>query len=714
MIRRGSVGARARLTSVAAGLMLVGVFAAADAGTASVDRLAAANASAARLGPAPVPCHPAPCGQPGQPALPAGQLEQSTLIHLAITPHVVRPGDVVTMVITYSGSGHCREEDGSTCGPQGTPEISMVRVDCRTHTEIPVPTFAQADATTQCFKATPSTAVGAPFYATITAPVGNCGSTNGVSDCISADYLLIEPPSKAPILTLSARPVKRSAAGGDVELTATVTTVSKITGAALNVALAPTELLTSVFGAGTKRLGMVPANSTRREQVRARVRPLFGAAGATVAELNALDGGRGWQTAPPPPADLTGGELVYSDSPEYILGAATRGKPTKDKNGKVIPGKFTPATTIANGRVGGPDVEGILYAQRTTSAAGDFRVYLNHENRTDVSKSICVVITPVGPGPVILTQQSIGVAVHPGDPVAAGAEALKAYESNRRSARPTTSTLGKGGAPAYVNCVADIVQAKYAGVVNAIIDYHADGGVRVGVVAVNTAREDLFRGAPLTYAFADGLNPKGDPVRTYLSDGPLRNPGETHVAGTYQHNTVQIKLPEVKMDKAKPIGVLVAGNPLKMRKQYERALDGTRLTNKGNYGVFYEVTIPTTGRPGETAEVVLNPRAVGFDKALGVTNAFAGIADVPSLLQGSLGAEIPVPATDKIKINDRGTVLGFVDAGKSFTFDFMPPGGASAPDAIVVIPAFVKAKASLAYSGGSTSATPHPLIVSLR
>jgi hypothetical protein len=102
------------------------------------------------------------------------------------------------------------------------------------------------------------------------------------------------------------------------------------------------------------------------------------------------------------------------------------------------------------------------------------------------------------------------------------------------------------------------------------------------------------------------------------------------------------------------------------------------------------------------------------DKALGVTNAFAGIADVPSLLEGSLGTEIPVPATDKIKINDRGTVLGFVDAGNSFTFDFMPPGGASAPDAIVVLPAFVKAKASLAYSGGSTGAKPDPLIVSLR
>ncbi len=121
-------------------------------------------------------------------------MQESTIVHLAITPHVARPGQIVTMKITYSGSGHCREEAGSTCGPQGAQEISLARVDCSTHRPIPFPTIAQLDDTIQCFQVTPGSAVGAPYYGIIQAPVGNCGATNGAFDCISADYILIEPP----------------------------------------------------------------------------------------------------------------------------------------------------------------------------------------------------------------------------------------------------------------------------------------------------------------------------------------------------------------------------------------------------------------------------------------------------------------------------------------------------------------------------------------
>jgi hypothetical protein len=44
-------------------------------------------------------------------------MQESTMVHLAITPHVARPGDIVRMHITYSGSGHCLVEQGSDCGP---------------------------------------------------------------------------------------------------------------------------------------------------------------------------------------------------------------------------------------------------------------------------------------------------------------------------------------------------------------------------------------------------------------------------------------------------------------------------------------------------------------------------------------------------------------------------------------------------------------------
>jgi hypothetical protein len=117
MIKRGSVSARTLLTSAAAGLVVVAALAVAAPAIASSDASTTANASTARLGPRPTPCHPAPCGQPGQRTLPAGQMQESTMVHLAITPHVARPGDIVRMHITYSGSGHCLVEQGSDCGP---------------------------------------------------------------------------------------------------------------------------------------------------------------------------------------------------------------------------------------------------------------------------------------------------------------------------------------------------------------------------------------------------------------------------------------------------------------------------------------------------------------------------------------------------------------------------------------------------------------------
>jgi len=41
--------------------------------------------------------------------------------------------------------------------------------------------------------------VGAPFYGIITAPIGGCAApVNGVADCASDDYLLIEPACTGP------------------------------------------------------------------------------------------------------------------------------------------------------------------------------------------------------------------------------------------------------------------------------------------------------------------------------------------------------------------------------------------------------------------------------------------------------------------------------------------------------------------------------------
>jgi hypothetical protein len=157
-------------------------------------------------------------------------MEESTKIHLTISPHVAHPGEFVTMRITYSGGGGCGF--ASMCGPQGTNDISLLGVNCRTHKPLPPPIGPrdpQFVATTRCYEVTPASATGAPFYDVIVAPIGPCGATGGLGphpffDCVSADYLLIEPPCSSPAasgdptcnrLDVTVKPVQQVQSGLD-------------------------------------------------------------------------------------------------------------------------------------------------------------------------------------------------------------------------------------------------------------------------------------------------------------------------------------------------------------------------------------------------------------------------------------------------------------------------------------------------------------------
>jgi hypothetical protein len=206
--RRSPRSARPLLTGAAAALVLLAVLAFAAAARAGTEGLPTASATTARLGPPPVPCSPAPCGQDGQRPIRSGQLQESTKVHLTITPHAARPGQFVTMKIKYSNGAQCGF--ASTCGPQDPFTYSLVAVSCATHKPLPPPVGAhdpQLIATTRCYKVTPASATGAPLYAVFQAPIGDCGSSGGLVhpyfDCISEDYLLLLPSCNSPAAKLA-------------------------------------------------------------------------------------------------------------------------------------------------------------------------------------------------------------------------------------------------------------------------------------------------------------------------------------------------------------------------------------------------------------------------------------------------------------------------------------------------------------------------------
>jgi hypothetical protein len=119
-------------------------------------------------------------------------MPESSVVHIAITPHVIQPNGFVTLKLTYSGIGHCDAAQSDCTG--GLAEAGLVRVDCSTHKVLRVQSIAVQNEHTQCYTLPPSSAPTAPFYAVIEGLEGNCSAVNDVADCVSGDYVLVEPP----------------------------------------------------------------------------------------------------------------------------------------------------------------------------------------------------------------------------------------------------------------------------------------------------------------------------------------------------------------------------------------------------------------------------------------------------------------------------------------------------------------------------------------
>jgi hypothetical protein len=509
-----------------------------------------------------------------------------------------------------------------------------------------------------------------------------------------------EPPLKpadecagcGPTLTVVAAATRIDPqGGGTLSIKATVRTPANkaIKNAKLQVEVSPATGLKAVSAAAVSVVvGDVPEKSTRTTTLKpVPLAPVVVADGGTIPGMNTWTT-NGWSTNRGV-AILGGGDLVYSDSPEYLA-----------------------TSTSTSGGKGGVNGEGVLYAQRGSTTSGtrrpDFRVYLNHENRTARPKALCLVFTSPTGGAVTVSRGPLGLAKRFANPVAAGKLALINYEQSRRAdSRPKPLTVPAGGAVA--DCVTTIGQKKgYAEVANGIFDFTSSGPVQVGVVAVNAGRAPGFERDPLGFRFIDDAHPQGNPNRSYTTDAPLKNAGETHVSGTFPYNEVDVKLPRFEPDNGTRIGVRLAGKPQDDPHEYTRSVD-TGQINLGNYGVFYNVTVDIGGTPEQSAQLLLNPRAVGHNEAAKVTNGYAGVVDVPAtpIVQKPSRPPIGTPTGDKnLTDPDLGIGIGRAAGASTFSFSFMPPGGASLPVAVIASPAFVTVKATLTYSGGHIDSKP--------
>ena len=250
-------------------------------------------------------------------------------------------------------------------------------------------------------------------------------------------------------------------------------------------------------------VGSVPEKSIRPTTLAPiALEPVVTRDGDTLAGMNDWTG-NGW-TTDRARASPAGGDLVYSDSPEYL--AAT----TAGKDGEI-----------------GPSGEGVLYRQRGATRSGvrspDFRVYFNHENRTGTPRALCILFTSPTGAAVTVTPGPSGLAKRYANPVAAGKLALLAYEQSRRSSAHGSLSRSRRRGRRRVR------------------DHHrAEAGpgrggerhLRLHRGRPRPGRDHrgqgnacgCLRDEPLTFHFIDEAHPQGNPARTYETDESSTTP----------------------------------------------------------------------------------------------------------------------------------------------------------------------------------------------
>jgi hypothetical protein len=521
-----------------------------------------------------------------------------------------------------------------------------------------------------------------------------------------------------PKLVLQAsNPTKVNSTGSTpLSLKAQVTPLTAdVAGATLKVQLGP-KVVVPTTTTLTETVGSVALGTTKTVSVTGgELTPTVIADGHTLGGMNAWatanPANYGWHNKAMPPIQWAGGRLVYSDYPEF-LDSSTQVGPT--------------------GTATGVNVEGVLYKEGPGTYAAfpgheDFRLFFNHENKTNVAKQICVVFQATTTSEKVSIQRQGIVNLDGSDPVRIGRDALvNYYASPPGGTMAISTTVGSQTEPVKAYCPTSAALGTVSGAGSTgIIDYQASGpgSLSVGVVVLNAGKPAAdFVLNPLGYHFLT----KNKTPYTYATGPALYNFFEQgHVAGTFPHDILKTPIEPCNPtcapyneETGSLWGAVILGDPDKPlpvgapedRPEYEQSLD-TKKFNIGNYGVQYVMTIPTTGPKGEVDQVLLNDRGLGVDKA---TNAFADVVqadgtEIDTPIKGQPG----VGATGNLTDANYGIGVGTVDAGSTYSLDLIPAAGSTFPLAIVLAPAYLEMYGTLTYTGGTSYATPNPTLITL-
>ncbi|WP_371376238.1 hypothetical protein [Sporomusa aerivorans] len=292
--------------------------------------------------------------------------------------------------------------------------------------------------------------------------------------------------------------------------------------------------------------------------------------------------------------------------------------------------------------------DGILY-QDTVS--GRVRLFFYHVNATNDVKKLDVLLENNGHEPVRVTvgQASLG---GPGyDWMATGKEAQSAYMAANQSCQ---LTIPPGG---VLPLAADISRTAMLPnmLINGIYDLTADHPVTVKVMMLPVTEDSRKFSRTAAVLPADQWRLRG----TFEGANRIISPTRA-----YDPQTDGV------------LGLTLADNQLDVYLRGIDATDNTPVINYGNYGVVYQIMLPS--KTGGKVAYYLTPLGGSYAGAIGITHPEVSWSPVATP-QGRL-------YFGENKHRSEFAFLGTYESGDPLSFTFSPPGASNLPVKIIVVP----------------------------
>lgn len=307
----------------------------------------------------------------------------------------------------------------------------------------------------------------------------------------------------------------------------------------------------------------------------------------------------------------SGGKLILSDSPEMVAS------------------------------------DGIMYQDKVE---GTVRLFFYHVNATDTAKKMEVVLENKGTenAHIMISQSSLS---NPGyDWLAVGKETLASYLDGKGRSQVT---VPPGGVVPLSLSISEIAVLPNM-LINGIFDFTADHPVTVKVMMLPILEDSV--------AFSKA-------AKILPSD-------QWHLRGTFEGADRQIS-PVESYDPVRDgaVALTLADNTVDFYLNGIDVTDGTKVVNYGNYGVVYQILLPSKNT-GKVAYYLV-PMGGYYAGAIGINYPDKRVSTLATP-QGRtyFGSDA----------QKEFAFLGTYNSGDALSFRFSPPGASNLPVKIVIMP----------------------------